>query len=134
MSKAKTIRPLGDTEWMLEQWGWWRMSGMGVPRYVSPSFALMRDNIEQLSSVNFAITDDLALTIDGCVAMLIRRETDRGVTGAKMGDCLWLYFGAKFSAVRVGREYGMSEAKARELIKSGVAWVDGRLETMREAA
>lgn len=134
MSKAKTIRPLGDTEWMLEQWGWWRMSGMGVPRYVSPSFALMRDNIEQCSSVNFAITDDLALTIDGCVAMLIRRETDRGVTGAKMGDCLWLYFGAKFSAVRVGREYGMSEAKARELIKSGVAWVDGRLETIREAA
>lgn len=134
MTKKSAIRPLGDTEWMLEQWGWWRMSGMGVPRYVSPSFALMRDNVEQNSTPNYNITDDLAMTIDGCVAMLTRRETDRGVAGAKMGDCLWLYFGAKFSAVRVGRQFGISESKARELIKSGVAWVDGRLETMREAA
>ena len=39
------MKRLADTEWMLEQWGWWRMSGMGVPRYVSPSFALLRDNM-----------------------------------------------------------------------------------------
>jgi hypothetical protein len=46
-----TLRPMGDTEYMLEQWGSWRMSGMGVPRYVSPSFAIMRDNVEQVGGV-----------------------------------------------------------------------------------
>ncbi|MCT5858458.1 antitermination protein Q, partial [Pseudomonas aeruginosa] len=54
---------LWDTEYMLEQWGWWRMSGMGVPRYVSPSFALMRDNVQQHSSVSFSITDELAMSV-----------------------------------------------------------------------
>ena len=29
-------KALGDTEWLLEQWGFWRMDGMGVPSYVSP--------------------------------------------------------------------------------------------------
>lgn len=37
-------KPLGDTEWLLEQWRNWRMDGMGVPRYVSPLYALIRDN------------------------------------------------------------------------------------------
>lgn len=34
-------RPLGDTEYMLEQWGWWRMDGMGIPSYASPKMAIM---------------------------------------------------------------------------------------------
>ncbi len=38
-------KALGDTEYMLEQWGFWRMCEMGVPRYVSPLYALMRDNV-----------------------------------------------------------------------------------------
>ena len=37
-------------------------------------------------------------------------------------------------AVRVGRHYKVSEMKARELIKAGVAWIDCVLETLREAA
>ena len=32
-------KALGDTEYMLEQWGFWRMCEMGVPRYVSPLYA-----------------------------------------------------------------------------------------------
>lgn len=44
MNTRKPIRlPLGDTEQMREQWGLWRMDGMGVPSYVSPAWALMRD-------------------------------------------------------------------------------------------
>lgn len=119
---------------MLEQWGWWRMSGMGVPRYVSPSFALMRDNVQQHSSISFSITDELAMSVDSAVARLTAREKQHGVSGPFMGDCLWLYFGAKWTAVRVGKHHGISEAKARELIKAGVAWVDSALESMREAA
>ena len=47
---------------------------------------------------------------------------------------VWLYYGAKWPAIRVGRHYKVSEMKAWELIKAGVAWVDCVLETLREAA
>ena len=50
MNTRKPARlPLGDTEYMLEQWGFWRMDGMGVPSYVSPSWAIMRDMIPSTS-------------------------------------------------------------------------------------
>ncbi|MBD1601969.1 antitermination protein Q [Pseudomonas typographi] len=123
----KLSRPLGDTEYLLEQWGWWRMSGMGVPRYVSPSFAIMRDNVEQLTCKSFVIIDEVAMSVDSAVARLTLRNQ-------MMGDMVWLYFGAKWPAVRVGKHFEMSEAKARELIKAGVAWVDSSLEMMRDAA
>ncbi len=121
-------KPLGDTEYLLEQWGWWRMDGMGVPRYVSPLFALMRDNVPSEGGVKqYVITDDLALALDGAVARLTKRDE-------QMGGFIWLYFGAKWPALRVGRESGISEAKAREVIKAGVAWIDCALEQLREIA
>jgi hypothetical protein len=121
-------KPLGDTEYLLEQWGWWRLSEMGVPRYISPLYALMRDNIPcEGGSKQYVITDDLALIVDGAVARLTKRNQ-------QMGDFVWFYFGAKHPAMRVGREGGMSERKAREIIKAGVAWIDCALEEMREAA
>lgn len=128
MKKRTYSKPLGDTEWLLEQWGWWRMDGMGVPRYVSPSFALMRDNTNCEGGIKeYTMTDDVALVVDRAVARLAARQ-------AQMGDFLWLYFGAKWPALRIGREHSVSEAKAREIIKAGVAWVDGALEAYRDAA
>ena len=121
-------KPLGDTEWLLEQWGYWRMDGMGVPRYVSPLYALMRDNVPCEGGVKqYSLTDDLALIIDGAVSRLINRDD-------QMGNFIWLYFGAKWPALRIGRENGIGEAKAREIIKAGVAWIDCALEGIREAA
>ena len=121
-------KPLGDTEWLLEQWGFWRMDGMGVPRYVSPLYALMRDNVPCEGGVKeYSLTDDLALIIDGAVSRLIKRDD-------QMGNFIWLYFGAKWPALRIGRENGIGEAKAREIIKAGVAWIDCALEVIREAA
>ncbi|WP_122310684.1 antiterminator Q family protein, partial [Pseudomonas amygdali] len=118
-------KPLGDTEYLLEQWGWWRMSGMGVPRYVSPLYALIRDNTPGEGGVaEFVITDDLALAVDGAVARLTKRD-------AQMGGFVWMYFGMKYPALRIGREAKMGEAKAREIIKAGVAWVDCALENLR---
>lgn len=121
-------KPLGDTEWLLEQWGFWRMDGMGVPRYVSPLYALIRDNVPCEGGVKeYSLTDDLALVVDGAVARLINRDD-------QMGNFIWLYFGAKWPALRIGRENGIGEAKAREIIKAGVAWIDCALERIREAA
>jgi len=121
-------KALGDTEWMLEQWGYWRMDGMGVPRYISPLYALMRDNTQCQGGVKeYSVTDDLALVLDGAVARLTKRDQ-------QMGNFIWLYFGAKWPALRIARENDMGEAKAREVIKAGVAWIDSALETIREAA
>lgn len=121
-------KPLGDTEYLLEQWGWWRMDGMGVPRYVSPLYALIRDNTPAEGGIKeYVVTDDLALAVDGAVARLTKRDQ-------QMGNFIWLYFGAKWPALRIARETGMGEAKAREVIKAGVAWIDCALGEIREAA
>lgn len=126
--RTYTDKPLGDTEYLLEQWGWWRMGGIGVPRYVSPLYALIRDNnVTEGGIKNYCITDDLALVVDRAVAKLATRD-------AQMGNFIWLYFGEKWPALRIARENGMGEAKARELIKAGVAWVDCAIEVFREAA
>ncbi|MNY67204.1 hypothetical protein D3C86_2047470 [compost metagenome] len=75
----------------------------------------------------YSLTDDLALVVDGAVARLINRDD-------QMGNFIWLYFGAKWPALRIARENSIGEAKAREIIKAGVAWIDCALEGIREAA
>lgn len=116
-------KPLGDTEWLLEQWGSWRMDGTGVPRYVSPSVTAAATG----GGVEYTLTDDAALAIDAAVAKLTKRNQ-------QMGDFVWLYYGAKWTSVRIGEDNKMAERKAREIIKSGVAWVDSALEYFRDAA
>ncbi len=116
-------KPLGDTEWLLEQWGSWRMDGMGVPRYVSPSVGAAATG----GGVEYSLTDDTALMIDSIVARLTKRNQ-------QMGDFVWLYYGAKWTSLRIGEANRMAERKAFEVIKQGVAWVDSALEHLREAA
>jgi hypothetical protein len=128
MTRKPLKRALGDTEYLLEQWGWWRMTGMGVPRYVSPLLALMRDNVPSVSaSQGFVITDDQALVVDGAVARLTKRDE-------QMGLFIWLYFGAKWPMLRVASAHKISEGKAREIVRQGSAWIDGVLEGLSEAA
>ena len=62
MIRKPAGRPLGDTEYLLEQWGWWRMDGAGVPGYVSPTLALMRQSLPQpAASKGYCITDDMVI-------------------------------------------------------------------------
>lgn len=104
------------------------MDGAGLPIYTSPSFALIRDAVPQTSvSKNYCITDDWALGIDNAVARLTSRDQ-------QMGDVIWLYYGAKWPMARVGKYYRISEGKARELARAGVAWIDCAIDTMRQAA
>ncbi|RON25188.1 antitermination protein Q [Pseudomonas brassicacearum] len=128
MIRKPAGRPLGDTEYLLEQWGWWRMDGMGVPSYTSPTLALMRQAVAQaVTSKNYCITDDWALAVDHAVAKLAHRDR-------QMGDIIWLYYGAKWTMVRVGKHYRISEGKARELVRAGAAWIDCAVGGMRDAA
>lgn len=101
---------------------------MGIPSYTSPTFALMRQAMPQaVSSVNYCITDDWALAVDKAVAKLTHRDQ-------QMGDIIWLYYGAKWAMVKVGKHYGISEGKARELARAGAAWIDCALSEIRQAA
>lgn len=128
MIRKPAGRPLGDTEYLLEQWGWWRMDGKGVSGYTSPTLALMRQAGAQISaSKNYCITDDWGLIIDSAVARLSRRDQ-------QMGDIIWLYYAAKWPMIRVGKHYGISEGKARELARGGVAWIDCAIDEKRKVA
>ncbi|MDG9884124.1 antiterminator Q family protein [Pseudomonas sp. GD04058] len=119
-------KPLGDTEYLLEQWGWWRMDGMGVPGYVSQMAAVMSQRNPIATTKSYTIKDEVAELVDGTLAKLIKRDQ-------QMGDFVWFYFGAKWPANRIGRENRVSERKAFELIKAGVAWIDGALEGERRS-
>ncbi|EOZ4726305.1 antitermination protein Q [Pseudomonas aeruginosa] len=131
MSRTRTYvdKHLGDTEYLLEQWGWWRMDGMGIPGYVSQRAIVMSSATSMGNLKAYRITDDFAVMVDSALARLTARDQ-------QMGDFVWLYYGAKWPANRVGREAGggMSEREARQLIKSGVAWIDAALEFMQSAA
>lgn len=118
MIRKPAGRPLRDIEYLLEQWGWWRMDGVGISSYTSPTFALMRQAMPQSSTnKNYCISDDLAIAVDNAVAKLALRDK-------QMGDVIWLYYGVKWSMLRVGKYHGISEGKTRELARAGAAWVD----------
>ncbi|WP_439858081.1 antiterminator Q family protein [Pseudomonas syringae] len=120
-------KPLGDTEYLLENWGSWRMSGMGVPRYVSPLAALMNQCAPEATAMSYVITDDTAMLVDAAIARLIARNQ-------QMGDFIWWYFGSKWTMVRIAETHKISERSAREIIRQGVAWLDGALGNFCEAA
>ena len=119
-SRTYLNKALGDTEFLLEQWGRWRKEGMGLPRLASA-------NSEPCELPSSCITDDVALAIDAAVGRLTRRDK-------QMGRFILFYYGDRRPALWIGREHGMGEAKARELIKAGVAWLDGYLEKLSQAA
>ena len=101
---------------------------MGVAGYTSPTLALMRQAfVQPVASKNYCITDDWAIAIDNAVARLAYRDQ-------QMGDIIWLYYGDKWPMMRVGKYYGISEGKARELTRAGVAWVDCAVSELRKVA
>jgi hypothetical protein len=88
----------------------------------------MRQALPQPStSKSYCITDDWALAVDSAVAKLTRRDQ-------QMGDIIWLYYGMKWPMVRVGKHYGISEGKARELARAGAAWIDCSIDEKRQVA
>lgn len=128
MIRKPASRPLGDTEYLLEQWGWWRMDGVGIPNCISPSLALMKLATPQIDAGrSYCITDGCAVAVDRAVARLSRRDQ-------QMGDIIWLYYGAKWPMARVGKHYGLSEGKTRELARAGAAWIDCILCKVKEAS
>ncbi|WP_268798031.1 antiterminator Q family protein [Pseudomonas huanghezhanensis] len=108
-ARSHVGKPLGGTEVLLEQWAIWRRVGTGSPRSLTTG--------PSANQPSFFITDDVALVVDGAVARLTARER-------QLGEMVLSYYGDGHAAKRIGDLHGMSEAKARELIRAGVGWID----------
>jgi hypothetical protein len=117
-----------DAEDLLTQWGRWSRQQVGVPRCTSPSYVLMRDNVEQMDCLPAAsITDDDAMMIDRLVAVMGRKH-------AKMAECIRVYYrGIDKTMAEVGKEVNETRLKVREYIIAGHAYIEACLD-MRAAA
>jgi len=127
------MRQLG-TEYMLQEWGVWLRVQSGLPRYVSPSYALMRDNDQVARTADPCITDEMALLIDGKVCRLFARYHDAGVA-------LWNYHRHQAMSYRrlgalMSKALGktITHVRAQELVMVGTAWVDAAVCHYEEAA
>ena len=103
---------------LLEHWGRWVVLGSGV------SCCASREN----TILEPMITDDDALMIDGLMGRLLKRYPE-------CGQVLMRYYTSRdTSLMEVGKKIKFGEYKTRQLWKAGVAWIDGALESKREAA
>ncbi|SNS16102.1 antiterminator Q family protein [Pseudomonas segetis] len=109
-----------DTAYLLQEWGVWLRVQVGVPRYVSPSYALMRDNVQMSGGLDPCITDDTAMLIDRLVSRLEKRYPEAG-------QALWNYYRHGISYRHLGKLMGITHVKAQELVMVGSAWVDSAL-------
>ncbi len=117
-----------DTEYLLQEWGVWLRVQSGVPRYVSPSYALMRDNVQISGALDPNITDDTAMLIDRLACRLLDRYQEAGVA-------LWNYYRYQGMSYRqLGRLMNITHVRAQELVTVGSAWIDSALCNYAEAA
>jgi hypothetical protein len=117
-----------DTYHLLTQWGIWLRYGGGLPGYVSPHYALIRDNIEQHDERPCCmITEDLCMLMDRIVARLIIRNN-------AMGKALVLFYGRDISYATLGRIMDIPKTRAESLVKSGEIWVDAVIDDRLAAA
>ena len=117
-----------DAEDLLTQWGRWSRQQVGIQRCTSPSYVLMRDNVEQTGGLPDAdITDEEAMMIDRMVAVMARRWP-------KMAQCITVYYrGMDMTMAEVGKQVNETRLKVREYIIAGHAYIDACLD-MRVAA
>ena len=103
---------------LLEHWGRWVVLGSGVSCCASKENDLATP----------MITDDQALMIDALVGRLRNRYPESG------NVIISYYTSRDMALMAVGKKLGYGEEKTRQLWKSGVAWIDGALESRRQAA
>lgn len=117
-----------DTEYLLQEYGVWLRVQAGVPRYVSPAYALLRDRVQTSGSLEPAISDELAMLMDRLVCRLFARYPDAGTA-------VWNYYRYQGMSFRqLGRLMGVSHVRASELVSVGRAWLDSALCMQADAA
>lgn len=115
-----------DAEDLLSNWGRWVWQQAGVPGYVSPLHALMRDNVAQTKTPTALITDEEALLVDSIVARMWRRDQ-------QMADCVRIYYCTNRTMHAVGNLLGLPRLKVRELLIAGRAYVEAGIDLQHAA-
>ena len=107
-------------QWYLQQWGvWQRIAKNPIPRYVSPAYAIMAQNVEQQGRLpSCLIDDDLALGIDGLVCRLRLRHPQLAVI-------IEMYYRDGLSDEAVADKTGCSRKTALKDRQSAEHWLDG---------
>lgn len=114
-----------DAEEKLTQWGRWVWQSAGIPGYVSPSYALMRDNVAQHHSPAAAITDEDAMLVDSIIARMGRRDPE-------MATAVMLYYATGRTMHGVGKVMNLHRLKVRELLYAGTCYVQAVLDMRSE--
>lgn len=106
-----------STEDLLAQWGRWGRSG-GAKGYISPSLAMMRDNVEMPSPEGWDIHDNTGRVLDEIVARLSGYDQHQAALlyGTYVMGCE-----RKFMA----RKWGISESNASKLFACAKNYVSG---------
>ncbi|MBK59418.1 antiterminator Q family protein [Stutzerimonas chloritidismutans] len=108
-------------EELLTEWGIWVWQKTGVPRYVSPMLAVMRDNVPSTHAPDAHITDEDAETVSAIVARLKRGHP-------RASDCLHFYYADKKTMQQIGREMALNRHQVRELLIAGQWYVQAELD------
>ena len=107
-----------ETHWQLEQWARWAAANSGVSLgypSATPARRLLGASISAP-----LISDDEGMALDAQVSQLRHRNPPAG-------DAVALYYLCHCTTSRVAAIMGIYHSKADLLIKSGSAWLDGRL-------
>lgn len=110
-----------SAEELLTQWGIWVWQKTGVPRYVSPMLAIMRDNVPCTHAPDAAITDEEAETVSAIVARLKRGHP-------RAYDALHAYYADGMTKERIGRAMAINRHQVRELLIAGQWYVQAELD------
>lgn len=117
-----------DTAYLLQQYGIWLRVQAGVPRYVSPQWALMKDNIQVSSEPTPDILDEVAMLIDRHISRLYMRYPEAGTA-------LWNYYRyAGMTYRKLGRLMNRHHNEAERLVSVGFWWLDSCLDSYADAA
>lgn len=119
---------------LLTQWGIWTRQRTGVPRYVSPMLAIMRDNVPGSHGADAMITEEDAEEVSALVARLSRDSVPSkargGWNGAQIAEVLHLYYCAGFPAHLVGErtEQRRNRQQVAAMLDSGIWYVQAALD------
>lgn len=111
-----------DAEDLLTHWGRWSRQQVGIPRCTSPSYVLMRDNVEQFDSFPAAdITDEEAVLVDRIIAKMAQRYP-------KTAECVVIFYRSDRTLAEVGKIVDEPRMRVREHLIAAKGYVEAYLE------
>lgn len=111
---------------LLKEWGIWTWQDTGVPRYVSPLLALIREHDpEAVHGRKADISEDDAYLISSALARLHVRYREAS-------EAIHLHYRDGLAQAAVAEQMEIKRGKARELIQAGEAYVQAVLDLAAE--